>query len=131
MSSKNRTKFKNDYEIRKIDTAFKNAFRDKIWGEQNRRCYYCRGTLARNEATIEHLVPRCANGGDSTGNVKVACKTCNYAKGSMTEVKFWKILKSQRPPEGVNLIRAWISYRIERRLQKALERISRFVGLDG
>jgi 5-methylcytosine-specific restriction endonuclease McrA len=131
MSSKTRTKIKNKYDIRKIETAFKKVSRDRAWSEQNRRCYYCRGTLTREEATIEHLVPRCANGGDSPDNVKVACTTCNYAKASMSEVKFWKILKSPNPPEGVNLIKAWMAYRIERRLQKALERISQFVGLDG
>jgi 5-methylcytosine-specific restriction endonuclease McrA len=54
------------------------------------RCIYCgikvgerhRGrTLTKSDFTVEHLIPRCRDGGDTWGNTACACRWCNHRKG--------------------------------------------------
>jgi 5-methylcytosine-specific restriction endonuclease McrA len=64
--------------------------------KQNMRCWYCgigmRLDSARSArdriATIDHVVPRSANGPDSEENTVAACLECNQLKGTLSEAAF-------------------------------------------
>jgi hypothetical protein len=62
--------------------------RDKAFNRQRGLCCYCRRTVNRGEATIEHRIPRVAGGNLRNGNAAMSCRPCNEAKGSMPEGVF-------------------------------------------
>ncbi|MGH2542213.1 MAG: HNH endonuclease [Ardenticatenaceae bacterium] len=54
-------------------------------------CIYCGGrpgdvregrTLVKGDFTIDHIVPRSQDGGNTWGNTACACKVCNHRKGA-------------------------------------------------
>lgn len=51
------------------------------------RCYYCKRSLTVETATIDHLVPRCAERGVPY-NKRPACLVCNRMKGSLSFGEF-------------------------------------------
>ncbi len=57
-------------------------------------CCYCgtQGTL-----TLDHLIPRKADGSDSGDNIVYACKKCNSSKCD-TDLIEWKLNKQDFPP---------------------------------
>ncbi len=58
-------------------------------------CQYCGIKLNRNNATIDHIIPK-SRGGDSTWeNSVTACKKCNCKKGSRTPNEAKMYLKSR------------------------------------
>lgn len=61
---------------------------------QSWKCIYCKRNMSRadsgrpNAATVEHRDPLSRGGTACKGNLAAACKSCNEAKGSMTEQEF-------------------------------------------
>ncbi len=49
-------------------------------------CYYCEQKFARENLTMDHLVPIGRGGFSVKSNVVVACKECNTKKGAKTFV---------------------------------------------
>ncbi len=47
-------------------------------------CQYCGTQPARNELTVDHVLPRSRGGGTSWDNVVAACGPCNRHKGNRT-----------------------------------------------
>lgn len=47
-------------------------------------CQYCGKTVARNEATYDHVVPRVAGGVTNFFNILISCVSCNQRKGGRT-----------------------------------------------
>jgi len=47
----------------------------------NTRCYLCGAELTEQEATVDHIIPRCAGGLDAAENYGLCCKQCNENKG--------------------------------------------------
>jgi hypothetical protein len=67
------------------------------------RCYYCDRVVrldvrddARDRAVAEHRIPLCRGGSSQEHNVVVACRTCDQAKGAMTDVEFMEIRHDQQ-----------------------------------
>jgi hypothetical protein len=54
--------------------------------EQNDECAYCG---AKENLTLEHLLPRSFNGPDSEKNVVWICKKCNSSKGAKRLYEYW------------------------------------------
>jgi len=123
MSARHRMRYR-------IDRAFRQAAAIEIRSKQEMQCRYCKSVLLAGEYTIDHVVPKSRGGLDRKENLCVACVTCNLAKSDMSKKEFRRILESNTPPAGVLLIRAWINYRMERRLQRSLKRICKAVGVD-
>jgi 5-methylcytosine-specific restriction endonuclease McrA len=48
------------------------------------RCWYCGVLLAKEESTLDHVIPRSAGGRTRLGNLVLACKSCNMRKGSLS-----------------------------------------------
>lgn len=51
-------------------------------------CYYCHGEMIGRAKSLDHKTPLSRGGAHSITNVVVACKTCNFSKGSKTEAEF-------------------------------------------
>ena len=47
-------------------------------------CQYCGQSLRREQATIDHVLPKSRGGGTSWENCATACKKCNKKKADMT-----------------------------------------------
>lgn len=60
----------------------------RIWEHQRRRCAYCEHAIELLQATIDHVLPRARGGTSEWGNLVIACKQCNAAKGVLTVVEW-------------------------------------------
>ncbi len=58
--------------------------RRNIFERDNNTCQYCGKRLSKSDLTIDHVVPRSRGGGDSWGNLVLACVPCNVKKGDKT-----------------------------------------------
>jgi hypothetical protein len=74
-----------------------------------KRCHYCGKDLLDAEATVDHKDPIIRGGTDRPENKVPACRSCNSAKGPMTEEEFrkygpyggkWPILRARIVAEG-------------------------------
>jgi hypothetical protein len=50
-------------------------------------CAYCGCAVALEEATRDHILPRCRGGQDTWENLVLACKRCNNKKADRTPVE--------------------------------------------
>jgi 5-methylcytosine-specific restriction protein A len=50
-------------------------------------CHYCGKKFARNELTMDHIVPIARGGKSTKGNIVPCCKACNNAKKYLTPVE--------------------------------------------
>jgi hypothetical protein len=61
---------------------------------QGQLCFFCNRTIAKGEASVEHLIPSSAGGTDHPDNLVACCKTLNALFGHMTiKEKICVILK--------------------------------------
>lgn len=58
-----------------------NLSRQNIFKRDGHRCCYCN---AKENLTLDHVVPRSMGGGDRWDNLVTACQKCNSRKGNMT-----------------------------------------------
>ena len=56
-------------------------------------CYYCGGSFAKKDLTMDHVVPLARGGKSTKGNVVTACKPCNNDKKYYTAAEL--ILKNR------------------------------------
>lgn len=52
-----------------------------IMARDGNQCFYCRKTVAKASATLEHLTPRAWGGSNFLDNLVLACAKCNEARG--------------------------------------------------
>lgn len=55
--------------------------RERVAKRDGWRCVWCRCPLTREDATLEHLVPKWMGGTDALINLALACERCNRARG--------------------------------------------------
>ncbi|NBC28340.1 MAG: HNH endonuclease [Bacteroidetes bacterium] len=55
--------------------------RRNIMKRDNSTCQYCG---SRSDLTLDHVIPRSRNGGDTWENLVTACNSCNVKKGNRT-----------------------------------------------
>lgn len=60
----------------------------KRFVEQRGICHYCKKETPRHRWSLDHKVPICRGGTGRRDNLIGACKTCNNAKGNLTEEEF-------------------------------------------
>ena len=90
-------------EIRKYDPGRADTFaerdalleddpkaRDKrqLFHTQQGKCVYCGNEYQYDKLEVEHMIPKTRGGEDSIRNCQLACKSCNLAKGTMTDIEF-------------------------------------------
>lgn len=59
----------------------------KLWRRQRGMCALCGKGMSRvhgqrNFATIDHILPKSHGGGGMIENLRLACKSCNEARGN-------------------------------------------------
>lgn len=79
-----------DYFITEVSEQQVKAEKEKArelrksrwWADRLARgiCFYCEGTFAPSELTMDHVVPLTRGGKSSRGNIVPACKECNNRK---------------------------------------------------
>jgi hypothetical protein len=79
-------------------TIQKKRAREKAWKRQRGLCFYCKKSVAKHKATLDHRVPACLGGNLQDDNAVMACYACNHEKGSMPASVFMA---------GEEAIRAW------------------------
>ena len=57
-----------------------------------KNCSYCGKQLGPCSATADHFMPRCMGGKRTKENIRLACKKCNGAKGSIPGDQWMKTL---------------------------------------
>jgi len=69
---------------------------DRLIFAQGGLCFFCRETLPRSEASIEHLVATTNGGGNADDNCVVCCKSLNRLFGSLPLKEKIQIVLNQR-----------------------------------
>lgn len=76
--------------------------RNDLFLRDSGACQYCERKLAREEATVDHVVPRSKGGQTSWDNCVICCAECNTKKGnkflSETNMRLLKIPGRPIPP---------------------------------
>ncbi|MDX2175997.1 MAG: HNH endonuclease [Candidatus Sumerlaeia bacterium] len=81
--------------------------RRNIYIRDNNTCQYCGCRPAREELTIDHVLPRCLGGRSTWENVVLACQGCNAKKGSkLVRESGMKLMKEPRRPQWFSTLRA-------------------------
>jgi 5-methylcytosine-specific restriction endonuclease McrA len=69
-------------ELPSIDTLH-------AWASAEARvCAYCKSALTRSNTSFDHALPLSRGGDTAPANLRLACKPCNNAKGTMTDGEF-------------------------------------------
>ena len=68
------------------------------------KCQYCDDVFDWEELTIDHVVPRFHGGRTEWENCVTSCKSCNFAKGSKTNIR--PKIKPYRP-DYYQLVQKW------------------------
>lgn len=68
------------------------------------QCQYCADVFDYDELTIDHVVPRSAGGTTTWTNCVTSCKSCNYRKGSLVNVR---PIHAPYKPDYYNLANKW------------------------
>lgn len=58
--------------------------RRRVLARDGNRCRYCGAEVSGRALTLDHIQPRAMAGGDTAGNLVVACRPCNLRKGKRT-----------------------------------------------
>lgn len=117
------------HHMKRIDQAFVRAYRTDDWAANGNKCRYCRDILKLSDVTGDHVRPRSRGGFTHRENIKAACELCNKVKGSMSEKAFKRKLHMLPPRASHELLLAHISYRMNKRTERAEKRIRRYVGM--
>ncbi len=63
-------------------------------------CQYCSLSLDRDEATVDHVIPKSQGGISEWNNVVIACGSCNRKKGNRTPKEAsMRLISSPETPE--------------------------------
>ncbi|MBI5153970.1 HNH endonuclease [Candidatus Poribacteria bacterium] len=81
--------------------------RRNIYIRDQMTCQYCGRKPAREDLTIDHVVPKSRGGRSEWENVVLACQACNARKGShlLGEIHHIALLRKPRKPHWVSIIR--------------------------
>lgn len=58
------------------------AKRKLLYDRQKGRCFHCHGAVSREDATVDHLVPRALGGSDWIWNLRMSCFACNQKRAA-------------------------------------------------
>lgn len=101
--------------------AITSSIRELIYSRDGGRCVYCRRSLTRREATIDHIVPRSRfevrEEADDPENLCLCCKTCNTRKSNLSAREF----RAQTNRTNTELIRLEAEKRKAQRRIRALD----------
>ena len=73
-----------------VEDAQKAKDKRQLFHDQDEKCIYCGNKYKYDELQIEHMIPKDKGGQDHILNCQLACRSCNQAKGTMTDIQFRK-----------------------------------------
>lgn len=85
------------YELLRREKERARALRKSQWWQRQLDrgiCHYCGRPVAREEMTLDHIVPLIRGGKSVRGNVVAACKTCNSRKKYLLPLEWDEYLQS-------------------------------------
>ena len=74
-------------------TLMQLRMRERLWHQAGKRCHWCgRETLfclepVFDQATVDHIIPRCRGGSSKAGNCVSSCFTCNAKRNREDQAK--------------------------------------------
>ena len=71
----------------------------QLFDVQDGKCVYCGNVYRYDKLQIEHMVPKAQGGPDNIRNCQLACRRCNQAKGTLTDIQFRKKNASYLPQD--------------------------------
>ena len=71
-----------------VEDGQKAKDKRQLFHDQNEKCVYCGHEYKYDELQIEHMIPKDKGGQDHILNCQLACRSCNQAKGTMTDIQF-------------------------------------------
>lgn len=74
------------------------AIRRELFQRKRGRCEYCKQTMAFEDSTLDHWVPKAMGGTNQRNNLILACEGCNNKKASMTPWEW--MTRDKQPTEG-------------------------------
>jgi hypothetical protein len=69
---------------------------DRLMFAQGGFCFFCKQTLPKSDASVEHLVATSKGGGNSDENRVACCKTLNALLGSMSLKEKFQVMLNQK-----------------------------------
>jgi hypothetical protein len=69
---------------------------DRLLFAQGGFCFFCKQTLPKSDASVEHLVATSKGGGNNDENRVACCKTLNALLGSMSLKEKFQVMLNQR-----------------------------------
>ncbi len=78
--------------------------RTRWWQRQIDRgvCFYCQQPVARDQVTLDHIVPLIRGGQSTRSNVVLACKACNSRKKYLLPMEWEEYLRAMRLSTGAD-----------------------------
>lgn len=68
----------------------------KIWTRDEGKCHYCLSLISREEATVDHIIPRSKVESTRQTGLVLACFSCNQRKA---DIPYEVFLTRSRPPD--------------------------------
>jgi 5-methylcytosine-specific restriction endonuclease McrA len=62
--------------------AWVRRVRSNIYRRDGGRCVWCDRHLDMRDATLDHVTPKSAGGGNTQQNLVLACSPCNFSRGN-------------------------------------------------
>ncbi len=60
----------------------KNSLKKQLVAIFGCRCWWCRREQSLEDLTLDHLIPKSKGGSNSSENLRLACRSCNQARGN-------------------------------------------------
>lgn len=97
----------------------RRLWKDRIKESWDHKCAYCG---SEENLTLDHVVPHCRGGADTTRNIVCCCSSCNQSKGH-EHWKLWYVQQDFYNEDNFNKIEDWMEppapkrflYRMRRR----------------
>lgn len=70
--------------------------KDWLFNTQKGVCAYCKAVLNKQNATVDHATPLSRGGYNKRSNYVLACKKCNFDKGTKTKSEFEKEIRQRK-----------------------------------
>lgn len=93
---------------------------------QGGKCHYCKCPITLETATADHKWPRARDGWTTQENIAAACADCNFAKGTLSEGQFFRLIDARHPiGASTEILTIWAARRIWRKTNRVCARIRR------